>query len=326
VETDGWYIELPSTVSCLAAPRARVVAQPDPQHPDCVDEIKYEDAGTPVGYPVKYTTVSTLGDEPPVTTAMEVSELERVEVDASALDVPADYVAVRTVAQLTADHRPGEAGLKKPGSVRVGLLPLANKTTASIQTDALNEALLESFGETELDVVRLAGQTPSEVEADAKAKAVDLVLSSTVAEVKAPRGGIMGRVSGSSAEAFNAKVEYSLVAPGQSKPMRTGSERSGASTFAGAMNIARRVAQFAPPLMMAKYGYMNAYGSMLTQGGPSAAMRQTPDPVMNMAFSLLDHAAKPSASEQYATEQGAVASALEKVVAGISADLAKKPK
>ena len=59
--------------------------------------------------------------------------------------------------------------------------------------------------------------------------------------------------------------------------------------------------------MMAKYGYMNAYGSMLSQNGPSGAMKQSPDPVMNMAFSLLDKAAAKTAAEQYSTEEAAVA-------------------
>jgi hypothetical protein len=40
--------------------------------------------------------------------------------------------------------------------------------------------------------------------------------------------------------------------------------------------------------MLARYGFLNADGSMLTSGGPPDAMRETPDPVMDMAFSLLD--------------------------------------
>ena len=76
--------------------------------------------------------------------------------------------------------------------------------------------------------------------------------------------------------------------------------------------------------MMMKYGYMNAYGSMLSQqNGPPGAMRQSPDPVMNMAFSLLDHATASKPEEQFTTEEGAVASALEKVIKSVVSDVSK---
>jgi hypothetical protein len=325
VETDGWYVDLPSTVSCATVPQQVVHVQVDPQHADCVDEVKYEQAQTPVGYPLKYTTVSTTDDGAPVTTTMEVTQLERVDVPSADVEVPADYVAVHNVAQLTADHRPGEPGAKKAGTLRVGLMPVANRSASQIEVDALNDALLESFSETELDVVRLNGSSQAEIDADAKAKQVDLFLTNTIAEVKVPRGGLVGRINGSAGDAFQAKVDYALVAPGQPKPAHTGSERSGGgSTLATAIAIAKKVAQFAPPLMMARYGYMNAYGSMLAQGGAApGAMRQTPDPVMNMAFSLLDRAAAPKAAEQFTTEEGAVASALEKVIKSVVSDVAK---
>jgi hypothetical protein len=76
--------------------------------------------------------------------------------------------------------------------------------------------------------------------------------------------------------------------------------------------------------MMAKYGYMNAYGQMLNSGGPSGAMKQTQDPVMGMAFSLLDRAAPTQPAEQFTTGEGAVASALEKEIKSVVSDLAKK--
>ncbi len=187
--------------------------------------------------------------------------------------------------------------------MRVGLAPLGNKSPASLGIAELSEALLESFSETELDIVRLSGSSPADLEADAKSKQVDLILQSSVAEVKVPRGGVIGKVSGTSGDAFTAKVDFALVAPGQPKPVYAESERSGGSTLNSAITIAKKMAQFAPPVMMAKYGYMNAYGSMLSQNGPSGAMKQSPDPVMNMAFSLLDKAAAKTAAEQYSTEE-----------------------
>jgi len=323
VETDGWYIELPATVSCATVPAREVAILVDPKNTDCVDEVRYQRSETPLGYPLKYTAVATLGDEPSVTTTMEVTKLERTDVEATEVEVPADYVAVRTVAQLTADHRPGEAGVKKPGTLRVGLMPISNRSDAKLEIDMFNEATLESFSETDLDIVRLSGTSPAELEADAKSKDVDLLLTNTIAEVKTPRGGIVGKINGSSGDAFSAKVDYALVAPGQAKPRQSGSERSGGSTLNSAIGLAKKVAPFAPPLMMMKYGYMNAYGSMLTQGGPAGAMQQTPDPVMNMAFSLLNRTTASKPQEQFTTQEGAVASALEKVIKSVVSDVAK---
>lgn len=324
IETDGWYIELPSTVSCAMLPSAPVTLQVDPKNADCIDQVTYQPPTMVVGYPVKYTSTSTTGDDAAVTTTMEVRQLDRVDVEAVQLQVPADYVEVRTVSQLTADHRPGEPGTKKPGTIRVGLTPLSNRSDAKLEIALLNDALMESFGDTDVDYVKLSGSSPADFEADAKAKEVDLVLTSTIAEVKTPRGGIVGKMAGTSGDAFTAKVDYALVVPGQAKARASGSERSGGSTLNSAINIAKKVVQFSPPMLMARYGYMNAYGSMLSQpGAATGGMRQTPDPVMNMAFSLLDRASAKTAPEQFSTQEAAVASALEKVLKSVVEDVGK---
>jgi len=324
IETDGWYIDLPSTVSCATLPPAPVTLQVDPKNADCIDQVTYQPPTMAVGYPVKYTSTAKTGDDAPVTTTMEVRQLERVDVEAALLEVPADYVEVRTVSQLTADHRPGEPGTKKPGTIRVGLTPLSNRSDAELETALLNDALMESFGDTDVDYVTLTGSSPMALEADAKAKDADLLLTTTVAEVKTPRGGLVGKMAGTSGDAFTAKVDYALIPPGQAKAMASGSERSGGSTLNSAINIAKKVVQFAPPMLMAKYGYMNAYGSMLSQpAGASGAMKQSPDPVMNMAFSLLDKASAKTAPEQFSTQEAAVAAALEKVLKSVVADVGK---
>ena len=52
-------------------------------------------------------------------------------------------------------------------------------------------------------------------------------------------------------------------------------------------------------------------------------MQQTPDPVMNMAFSLLNRAAPSKPEEQLSTPEAAVASALEKVIKSVVSDVGK---
>lgn len=106
VETDGWYIEAPAALTCMTPPQPAAKVQIDPQHPDCRDDVRYvTDAKAPVGYPVSYTMAASKGDEKPSSTTMEVSELKRSDLDPSRFQPPPDYIEVKTVAQLTADHR-----------------------------------------------------------------------------------------------------------------------------------------------------------------------------------------------------------------------------
>ena len=329
IETDGWYIEVPATVTCVTLPNMQPPTQADPQRPDCIDTVAYAHDGPTAGYPVRYTTTVTTGTAAPVTTTMEATEIKRADVPSEAVDVPQDYLLVRSVSQLTADHRPGEAGAKKPGVTRVGVAPVVNKTDADPSTDELGEALLESLSESDFEFVRLTGTSASEIEADARTKECDLMLQNTITELKVSRAGMMSRLSGSSGESYQAKVDFALVVPGQAKPAYSSSERSGASTFTKAIVVAKKAAQFAPPVMMARYGYMNAYGSLLNPQGAatSGAMMQSSDPVLNSAFALLDRATGTrTAAAQYGDEEAAVASALEKEVRAIFNELTKRKK
>lgn len=328
VETDGWFVELPATLRCVTVPQPERRLQPDPQRSDCTDEVTYRREGPAGGFPLRYTAVATSGSGTPVTTMMEVMEIARLDVPDEAVDVPQDYVPVRSVRQLTADHRPGEPGAKRPGVVRVGVIPVSNRTDAKVATDELSEALIETLGESDYDIVRLRGTSPDEITAEARAKEVDLILRNTITELGPPKGGVMGRLSGSANEAFAAKIEFALLPPGATKPAYASSERSGGSTLNRALAVTRKLVRFAPPVLMAKYGFMNAYGGSLNQtGAGSGAMGQTGDPVMNTAFALLDRAAaKTAASEQYSSEEAAVASALEKEVRAVLGELGKLKK
>ena len=179
-----------------------------------------------------------------------------------------------------------------------------------------NEATLESFSETDLDIVRLSGTSPADLEADAKSKEVDLLLTEHDRGSEDRRGGIDGQDE----RLVRRRVfgESGLRLCG-ARPAQAGVQTVGAQRRLDAQQcdqIAKKVAQFAPPLMMTKYGYMNAYGSMLLAERPSGAMKQSPDPVMNMAFSLLDRAREQAAGTVH-TQEAAVASALEKVIKSV---------
>jgi len=172
----------------------------------------------------------------------------------------------------------------------------------------------------------LKGQTAKDVDADAKAKQCDFIVQSTLAELKVTGSGVRTKLAGSSGEGFTAKVDYAVVVPGQTKATFNGSERSGGgSTLAAAVAVAKKVAQFAPPLMMARYGFLNAYGSMLTSGDATGAMGQGSDPVMNTVFSLMS---RPSSQkvDEYTSEEAAATAALEKAGQSVITELAKRKK
>ena len=77
--------------------------------------------------------------------------------------------------------------------------------------------------------------------------------------------------------------------------------------------------------MQSKYAFMNTFSS-LSNGTSPATMQRSPDPVLNTVFSLVDRAAGTGAPQDDAlfTPDAAVASAMEREVKAIAAELQKK--
>src|SRR5262249_24179687 len=121
VEIDGWYIDLPDTVACIGAPPPEKEIRVDPKDSSCSDTVTAVRPPASKSYPVSYTMVTASGTDAPLTTKMEATDVKRTTIDLEPFDVPADYVAARSPVQLTADHRPGEVGPKKPGTLRIGV-------------------------------------------------------------------------------------------------------------------------------------------------------------------------------------------------------------
>jgi hypothetical protein len=266
--------------------------------------------------------VATSGGDAGVTTTMEVTDLQRITADPTQFDVPSDYVPVNTVIQLAADHRPGEVGPKKPGVARVGVAPVTNRTGQQISTADLAQALAESLGEVAPDIVLLHGDTAAAIEADAKARSCDYILQNAVAEVKMPGKGMLGKLSGTSADAYSARVDFALVTPGEAKPAFAGSGRSGTSMLQTAVGAAKRVSQYFPPFMMTR-GYMGAF-SMMSGATSAGAMQQTQDPVLSTVFALVDKATGPKPQDTLTSGDGAVAAAMQREVEAVAAQLNRK--
>jgi hypothetical protein len=322
VEIDGWYVDMPDSVSCMGAPPPEREIRVDAKDASASDVVSYVRPAATKAYPVSYTMTTTAGTDAPVTTKMEATEVKRTTLDAHEFDIPADYVAVKMPVELTLDHRPGEVGPKKPGVIRVGIAPVANTTGQPVTTADLSLALYESLEEAATDVVLLKGTTPAEVADEAKTLQCDYVLTNTVSEMKRPGRGMLGKIGGSNADALSAKIDYTLSAPGAAKPAIAGSEHSGTSTLQTAIAAGKRVSQFVMPMMMARYGYMKAFSAMRGDVTPGM-MQTTQDPVLSAVFSFVDRATGTRPQPVLTNEDGAAAAALQKEIDDVVADLKK---
>jgi hypothetical protein len=323
VEIDGWYVDLPDTIACIGAPPPEKEVRVDPKDASCTDTVTYVRPPASKAYPVGYTMVTTSGTDAPLTTTMEATDVKRTTIDPQQFDIPADYVAVNTPVQLTLDHRPGEDGPKKAGRIRIGVAPVVNTSGQPASTPDLAQALVESFEEAETDVVLLKGKTPAEQAEEAKARSVDYILTNTISEMKHPGKGMLGKISGTNADALSAKIDYTLVQPGAPKPTLAASERSGTSMLQTAIGAAKRVSQFMTPFMMARYGYMRAFSAMSGNAAPGM-MQQTQDPMLSTVFALVDRATGNKPQPVLTTEDGAAAAALQKEIESIIAELKKR--
>ncbi|HEY1912224.1 MAG TPA: hypothetical protein VGG73_14970 [Vicinamibacterales bacterium] len=324
IETDGWYVDFPEALSCTGVRQTAARVEIDPKS-NCRDEIHFVRPDTPVvGYPVAYTMTATGGTEKPAITTLATSSLKTLTIPASSFELPDGYLEVKNTTQLMADHRPGEIVAKKPGVIRVGVVAISNRTDQPFDAALMSEALGESLSTSDFDIVTVTGASAAAVTADAKTKDCDYLLETNVTELKKPGKSMLGKISGTSGEAISAKVDYTLVSPGLTKPALTGSDRSGTSTLQTAVGAAKRVAQFVAPLLLAQYSFMNTFSAM-NGGASAAALGQTSDPVLNNVFKLLDRASGKN-QESYSTEEAALAAAMEKEVAAVFAELQKRKK
>jgi hypothetical protein len=321
VETDGWYIDAPADLLC-----ANVPATPASSSPECQDDLQFAGAdSSKLGYPVAYTMTTTSDDGKASTMAMEVSELTRSTLPASMFMVPDGYVEVKTLDALARSDVPSA---KKAGALRVGVAPIGNKAGSDVSMTDLHEALVVSLGDAEVDTVPLSGATIAELTADARANDADFILTTEVAEVKQGGGGMLGKISGAGQAGYSAKVDFKLLPAAGGSPRLSDSERSGTSTLKMALGAAKVVSFYASPIgvmrMRSRYTFMAPF-SDFSGGASPYMMQQSPDPVLNTVFGLVNRATSTAAPADpgLLTPLGAVASAMEREVNAVASALRK---
>ena len=300
-QTDAWYIDLPKVLA--SAPAA---AQPPAAASGCADEIKIIETGDTrlIGFPISYTTSLTdLSDKEakPIESSMEVTEFEVAKLDAALFDIPAGATATADAREFTKSiSDANEAKLakgaaetvapaKKPGTLRVGVPEVTNKTSQPADTRALRTRIISELEQQKIEAIPMAAGTPAELDARARELGVDYLLMSDVTELKVSKPGGFTKMLKATAkeearDITEAKLTMQLVAPGSNKPrvsknstgkdggvgLKTGLK---VAKFAGKVYLkfymggmmANQLSAFASAQMM-NMGGMGSMGSMMPMG------------------------------------------------------------
>lgn len=244
METDGWYIDFAFGLNCDYG-GGQMTGSPQATG-GCRDRVRFNRQGAArPGYPLMETT-RMYGPNGDVvfTSTKEVVELAREPLDVALFDVPAGYVETADAQELYAmpsmntvmsqaneanegrQSRPSAqsvasvAQAKPAGVIRIGVVPVNNRTDRGISAASLRAGLISNLEGGGVEAVALNAIAPAEIEAEAKAKQCDFVLYTHVATLKTSAagkiGGMFGRAAGvGGVGKTEAKVEYQLFAVGQ---------------------------------------------------------------------------------------------------------------
>ncbi|HUQ89222.1 MAG TPA: hypothetical protein VM096_16805 [Vicinamibacterales bacterium] len=282
-DTDAWYIDLPKAIA----------AAPDPPKPTgspsgCLDEIKTNETGDAklLGFPISYhTTLTDLGDKDakPTEASMEIIEFDVLKLDKDLFDIPpglamaADASAFTKAvsdaneAKLASGGADASIPAKKPGTLRVGVPEVANKTTQTIDTRALRSRIISELEEQKIEAIPMAAAPQAALDARAKELGVDYLVMAEVTELKTSKPGGFTKVMKATAkeearDITEAKLSMQLVPPGGGKP-RVAKSSSGKDGGVG-LKTGLKVAKFAGSVYLKFYmggmlmGQMSALSSL----------------------------------------------------------------
>lgn len=246
-ETDGWYIDLQFGLDCQTA--NMTMRQPRRQNSGCRDQIRQRTVGGgKLGFPAMVTTTMHMGGDQTFTSTQEIVALSMSPLDAALFDIPAGYTEAKDDEELTgamsaasmmkdalekgssgdvasASTTAGRVAAKSPDAIRIGVIAVNNRTDRPLSDRALRDRLINFINESGIDAITLAGGTPAEVSAEAKAKQCDYLLYTDVTNVKQSTankiGGLLGRVSSVPGVGgkYEARVEFRLLSTSDLSPV-----------------------------------------------------------------------------------------------------------
>ena len=288
-DTEGWYIDMPKALAAAPDP-----AKAPASTSGCLDEIKTSESGDPklLGFPISYRTALTdLGDKDakPSEAAMEIVEFEVLKLDNALFDIPpglavaadagafAKAVSDANETKLASGGADDSRPAKKPGTMRIGVPEVANKTTQTVDTRALRTRIINELEEQKIEVIPMAAAPQAALDARARELGIDYLVVAEVTELKTSKPGGFTKVMKATAkeearDITEAKLTMQLVPPG-GKP-RLSKNSSGKDGGVG-FKTGLKVAKFAGSVYLKFYmggmmmGQMSAFSNlqMMNLGG-----------------------------------------------------------
>jgi len=240
METDGWYVDLPQFSCPVNAPRNPMAQSRQPRS-GCQDRIvtKFSGGGK-LGFPLMVTTTMNSGGETGYSQSIETLEFSRETLGDALFAVPSTYTLAASSQELydrpdistmiqgsqnRKDDRPQGISqnndvntrmqnqfpqTKRPGVIRIGVLPPTNRSGESVSVANLQKYLSQrlTVGNTEGIAINS--------EADARAAGCDFTLSSDLSKLKQTTtskiGGLFGKVTNTSGpKNYDAQVDFKLL-------------------------------------------------------------------------------------------------------------------
>jgi hypothetical protein len=238
METDGWYIDLNFAFNCDRG-QAQMAANRR-MRPDCQDDTRFRRVGAAkTGYPLSDTT-TMYGPDGAVTFTMtrDVLELTREPLDPALFDIPAGYAEAQSTQELYAPPSAESTNSSSPesptntsqpsatndtkaaGTLRIGVVPLNNKTDRSVSTENLRERLIGQIQAAGVEAVPLNADSQTAAENEARLKQCDFILFTDISSLKSSKvGGMLGRVTGVGGSGkTDSRIDFKLFAVGENAP------------------------------------------------------------------------------------------------------------
>jgi len=299
-ETDGWYFDLQGLGACFG-PSVGSVDR---------------------GYPASYSIVSYSEDRKASTkVTMQVVSMTEAPLASSMFEVPTGYQ------DTTPREIPKAASPKAAGAVRIGALPVHDKSSPGGRNDALYGRLAAQLMDAKLDLVQLEDGPQDAVSRKAQETACDFVLYSEVSSLEKPAaggkvGGLLRKAPGlgkvTAGDGMEAHIDYRLVPATGGAPVLASSATGKAGTAFNLKGAAMLASNVLPMAMAARMfgGALNpTMMNALASGRGVGASMANVDPMMGGITSLIQ-AAMPgqvpqAGNAQSPTAQEAVAAAIE---------------
>jgi hypothetical protein len=185
-----------------------------------------------------------------MTMTLEATDISNATLDPALFEIPAGYTEAASMLELYSasladtssthhvggDGRPAAGGEaerggmstpsavsnaaaaavapKRPGVVRVGVAPIANRSGREVSTDSLRVQLVNGITGSDVEAVPLAAS--DQAEAEARQKECDFILYTDLAALKQSAGkvgGMFGRAVGAvtGSDRYESRVEFRLV-------------------------------------------------------------------------------------------------------------------